>query len=402
MPSPHLTLWPTKAPAPGAKTFALLGGMDAAVRAIVSSALPLQVYQVYQDADHVSLVYLMVGLVSLVFGLTVPTITRLLPRRWTYTLGCALYLSGHISGMIGGHMMPFAIAGTMLGTVTCLICLNAYILDYIAKTDLGRNETLRMLYSGLAWTIGPFLGVSLYQIWAPLPYMIAAVLLLAMLVTFWVLRLGNGKVITKARGPTPNPLNYINSFLHQPRLIVGWTFAVIRGSGWQIFTVYLPIYAVNHGLDPRIGGLSLSVSSCMLFLTPLMLRWMQQRSVRIAVRTGFLGACITFTAGTILALMDMPWGAVWVLTFGTLFLLLLDVSGSLPFLLAVKPSERTEMAAILSSFRDVAGIFTPALAWTVLAVAPLPWIFAAMGGVFLGCWGLAGNLHPRLGVSKRR
>ena len=31
----------------------------------------------------------------------------------------------------------------------------------------------------------------------------------------------------------------------------------------------------------------------------------------------------------------------------------------MPFLMAVKPSERTEMSAVYSSFRDVSGILTP-------------------------------------------
>ena len=50
--------------------------------------------------------------------------------------------------------------------------------------------------------------------------------------------------------------------------------------------------------------------------------------------------------------------------------MLLDVAGGLPFLMAVKPSERTEMAAVYSSFRDVSGILTPGVAWLVLLVAP--------------------------------
>jgi hypothetical protein len=82
------------------------------------------------------------------------------------------------------------------------------------------------------------------------------------------------------------------------------------------------------------------------------------------------------------------------------FLVLLDVSAGLPFLMAVKPSERTEMAAIYSSFRDVSGILTPGVAWLVLMVAPLPGIFAAAGVALLSASALAGRLHPRLGVAR--
>ena len=72
----------------------------------------------------------------------------------------------------------------------------------------------------------------------------------------------------------------------------------------------------------------------------------------------------------------------------------------LPFMMAVKPSERTEMAAVYSSFRDVSGILTPGVAYLVLLVAPLAGIFAASGiGMAVG-WTIAGQLHRRLGARR--
>lgn len=402
MPDRILPDWPRKAPAPGVRTFALLGGLEAGVRATLTSVLPLEMYAAFRNADTVSGLYFAIGFLSLCGGLMVPWLTTHLPRRWTYTLGIGFYLTGHVAGVVGGALMPVAVACTALGTVTCFVCLSAYVLDYVAKPDLGRNESLRMFYSGLAWTLGPLVGVTTLGIWRPLPFLISATLALVLLGTFWWLRLGNGKVITRARAPAVNPLAYLGRFFAQPRLIAGWTFAVIRSSGWWVFVVYLPIYAVQTGLDQRVGGFALSASSALLFATPLMLRWMQAKSLRRAVRAGFAGAAICFVAGTAMALAGLPWGVVAALLAGTTFLLLLDVAGGLPFLLAVKPSERTEMAAVYSSFRDVSGIFTPGLAWAVLLVAPLPWLFAAMGVALGGCWALAGRLHPRLGAARGR
>lgn len=85
---------------------------------------------------------------------------------------------------------------------------------------------------------------------------------------------------------------------------------------------------------------------------------------------------------------------------GSIFLILLDVSAGLPFLLAVKPSERTEMSAIYASFRDVSGILTPGAAWLVLLVAPPSGVFAAGGAGLLCTWVLARKLHPRLGRAR--
>ncbi|OZA13998.1 MAG: MFS transporter, partial [Rhodobacterales bacterium 17-64-5] len=84
----------------------------------------------------------------------------------------------------------------------------------------------------------------------------------------------------------------------------------------------------------------------------------------------------------------------------SIFLVMLDVVGGLPFLMSVKPSERTEMSAVYSSFRDVSSILTPGAAWLVLLVAPLPGIFIAAGVGLLSAFAVAGRLHPRLGAER--
>ena len=81
-----------------------------------------------------------------------------------------------------------------------------------------------------------------------------------------------------------------------------------------------------------------------------------------------------------------------------MFLVLLDTCAGLPFLMSVKPSERTEMSAVYSSFRDVSGIVSPAVAWLVLQFSPVVGVFAVGAFILLGAWALAGRLHPELGV----
>ena len=66
--------------------------------------------------------------------------------------------------------------------------------------------------------------------------------------------------------------------------------------------------------------------------------------------------------------------------------------------MSVKPSERTEMSAVYSSFRDVSGIVSPAIAWVVLQFVPVVGVFAVGALILLGAWLLAGQLHPQLGV----
>jgi MFS family permease len=397
----YIPLWTRFTPAPGVRGFATLQGFEAITRGILVSVFPLEMYRALQDAQTVSQVYFMIGITSLIAGLMVPWLNRFLPRRWMYTTGACLYVLGSSISIFGGtELIMYALLCNTLATVITFVCFNAYVLDYISRADLGRAESMRMFYSALGWTVGPVLGVTLMALWRPAPFVVAGISAMCMLSVFWAMRLGNGKLISRARAPAPNPLAFLARFFAQPRLIAGWLFAVIRSCGWWVYVVYLPIFAVEAGLGESTGGIVLSLTNGTLFLTPLMLRFVQSSSIRTAVRFGF------FASGGLFILAGvgqwLPWGAVGALMVASLCLILLDVCGGLPFLMAVKPSERTEMSAVYSSFRDVSGILTPGVAWLVLLVAPLPGVFMACGAGLWLAWGIAGRLHPRLGRARLR
>lgn len=391
--------WLRHAPAPSVRGFAVLAGIEAIARGILISVFPLVMYGALQDAALVSEVYFAVGILSLVVGLSLPYLIRFVPRRWVYVIGTLLFIAGSLIAMRDSPTA--AITGLALVTcavVTTFVCFNAYVLDFIARIDLGQLETSRLFYSALGWTIGPALGVVLYGWWQPAPFLISAASAATMLVAFLIMRLGNGKLITKSQTPPPTPFAYFQRFFAQPRLIAGWLFAVIRSCGWWVYVVYLPIYAVQNGLGEQLGGIALSVSNGALFITPLMLRYMQRRSLRTAVRTGFVMSGLLFLMAGVPH--GLPYVALACLMLGSFFLILLDVAGGLPFLLAVKPSERTEMSAIYASYRDVSGIVTPGAAWLVLLASPIAGVFAASGAGLICAWALASRLHPRLGQSR--
>ncbi|MEX0301168.1 MAG: MFS transporter, partial [Leisingera sp.] len=114
--------------------------------------------------------------------------------------------------------------------------------------------------------------------------------------------------------------------------------------------------------------------------------------------TGFLG--VTFCFGAAGFAQGWPMVSIVLLVAGSAALILLDICAGLPFLMAVKPSERTEMSAVYSSYRDISGILTPGAAWLVLLAAPVAGIFTAGAIAAAAAAWLAGKLHPRLGVSK--
>ena len=171
---------------------------------------------------------------------------------------------------------------------------------------------------------------------------------------------------------------------------------MIRSCGWWIYVVYLPIYCIEAGLGDKVGGIALSGTNALLFITPLMLRLVHKTSVRWSVRASFMLGGLALIAFTVFS--GLPWVAFWLAVTASVTLVMLDVCGGLPFLMAVKPSERTEMAAVYSSFRDVSGILTPGAAWLVLLFSPVSGVFAACGLAMISAWAVAGRLHPRLGA----
>lgn len=392
-------LYLSHAPTPTVQHFALLAALEAAVRGTLLSVMPIALYKSLGSAELVSQIYFLIGIGSLITGLLIPWISRFIPRRWMTTIGGGFYLAGCGLGALGqAHLYPIAVMLNALGTVTFTICLSAYVLDYITRSDLGKNETMRLVYSAVPWATGPVLGVWMFSLWPPLPFLSGIGFTLVYLATFWRLRLGNGKQITRARGPAANPLAFLGRFFAQPRLVAGWLFAVIRSCGWWVYIVYLPIFCIENGLGEATGAIATSGANALLFLSPLMLRVVGWAGVRGAVRGSFALGAVLLIGASLLA--TWPWTAFSAVAISAVVLVMLDVCGSLPFLMAVKPSERTEMVAVYASFRDVSGITTPAVAWAILLVAPVQAVFGAAGLAMGAAWMLAGRLHPRLGAAK--
>ncbi len=386
---------------PGVAGFAALASLEAAARGVLISVYPVEMYRALGDAETVSEIYFLAGIVSLAAALLVPFAERRLSRRWVYTFGALLLAAGAALAGVGGPVLtPIGLAFSNTAVVITFVCFNAYVLDYVRRADLRDVETKRLFYAAFAWTAGPVLGVWLSSLWRPAPFAVAAVGALAMLALFWVMRLSPRPQIARAAKAGPNPIRYIPRFVAQKRLVAGWLFAVVRSVGWWVYVIYLPIYAVESGYGDAVGGIMLSGSNALLFVTPFMLRWMKRRSVRLAVRTGFCGAACSFALAWGLSL-GLPWAALAALAVGSAFLILLDISAGLPFLMAVRPHERTEMSVVYSSFRDVSGVITPGIARLILAVAPFATIFVAAAGALFACWALAGRLHPRLGAARR-
>ncbi|NVO06431.1 MAG: MFS transporter [Rhodoferax sp.] len=381
---------------PGVPEFALIAGIEALVRGSTLAAFPLLMYRAWGDAQLVSGLYFVVGLLSLLTALGVPLLAQRLQRRWVYAIGLGLYVLSASFGMLGGKWTLAALLCNTMAAATSFVCFNAYVLDHVAKTEFARLESLRMFYGGLGWVLGPVLGVQLLPFWHGAPFLMAGLGASAILFYIWKIRLGNGRSMARQARGASHPWVYLQRFFLQPRLIGGWLFAVMRSCGWWFYFVYVGIFAVQNGLGDSVGGIATSLANMGLFAAPLLFRWVQRHSVRGAMRAGFLLGGLCFLLATLLS--GLPWLTIAVLVLGSYCLVLLDVCAGLPFLMSVKPSERTEMSAVYSSFRDVSGILSPGLAWLVLQFAGVSSVFAAGGCALLLAWVVAGRLHPQLGV----
>ena len=381
---------------PGVAEFARIAGLEALVRGATLAAFPLLLYRAWGDAQRVSELYFVVGLISLLTALAVPLLAQRLQRRWVYVMGLSLYVLSAAFGMLGGKWVAVALLCNTMAAATSFVCFNAYVLDHVAKAEFARLESLRMFYGSLGWVVGPAAGVYQLRYWQGAPLLMAGQGAATILFFIWKIRLGNGRVMARQAAGAAHPWVYLQRFFLQPRLIGGWLFAVMRSCGWWFYFVYLGIFAVEQGLGDSVGGIATSVANMGLITAPLLYRWVQRRSVRSAMRTGFLVGGLCFLLATLLS--SLPWVTVGVLVLGSYCLVLLDVCAGLPFLMSVKPSERTEMSAVYSSFRDVSGILSPGLAWLVLQFTDVSGVFAAGGCALLLAWVIAGHLHPQLGV----
>ena len=391
MPERRIPEWLRHAPTPSIRDFGLLSGLEAVVRGILISVFPLIMYRALGDAGSVSSAYFGVGILSLLVGLMMPGLIRLLPRRWAYSLGTVLFIVSAAFAIEGSAASVIvALALNSIASVIVFVCFNALCAGFHCPGPVGRMRNVADVLQRAWLDRRPDAGGSCpCRSGTPAPFVISALAALGMLALFWKLRLGNGKQISRARSQAGNPFHFLPRFLEQPRLVVGYTFAIVRSCGWWIYVVYLPIFAIQNGLGDQLGGILLSATNAALFAAPLLQRWIRRRSIRAAVQTGFAAVALFFALAA--ALSGAPVQAVALLFVGSVCLIELDICAGLPFLMAVKPSERTEMSAIYASYRDVSGILTPGAAWLVLLFTPLAGIFAA-GAVAAG---IAALLSPQ-------
>jgi MFS family permease len=378
----------------GALAFATLFALESLARALVSTVISVQAYDLLHNNQRVSMLFTVIGIGGLAATLTIPVLVRLTARRWVYTGGTLLLMAA--GALLATHTLAGQAAGMffrLLGTACLHITLSLYILDHIRKQDLVRSEPLRLALSTASWTVGPYLGVYLYArhgVWSPFVLSIGAAGLV--LAVFWYLRLR--EFIRPAQKAPPNPLRNIGRFVAQPRLRLAWLIAFGRSCFWSTFFIYLPLLMIGAGMGPEVGGFIISLGNMALVTAVYFGRLARRVGVRQVI-AGAMAALALVSALAGICGTAFPLVAAGFLLAGAIAGAALDGVGGIPFLRAVKARERAEMAGVYRTFIDVADLLPTLVFSVVLLFFPLGAVFIVLGAWLAVVAGLSWLYLPR-------
>ena len=376
----------------GIYIFAALYAVESFVRALNSTVVSLQAYDILGSSQKVSMLSTIVSLTVLATTLMLPFLLGQLRRRWAYTLGVVLLMLGSLS--LAMHVLLGQAAGMLMrnaGAAVLNITLSLYILEHIRRHELAKAEPLRLSLSTFSWMAGPALGVWLYVNlgpWGPqLAVICSAAVLLAV---FWYLRLSDGGLtLPKGNLQRFNPLQNVRRFVRQPRLRLAWLIAFGRSCFWSTFFIYGPLLVVESGLDKNVSGLMISASQALLLSAWISGRVAQHLGVRKVIAGAFGLACLMSVAAGVAGTSN-PHVAIGCLLAAAVAAAALDGVGGIPFLRAVHRHERQQMTAVYRTYIDFSEMvpsFTFALALLWFPIGSVFIILAsALGLVGLASW----------------
>ncbi len=376
--------------------FARLNALEGLARSLVVGVVPLLALEALGSKEMVTRAYLIASLLTLTITLNFAVLERFLQRRWVITLGVVLSICAMIIFFYGQGMEIAAAIGMQAAAASLFsVCLSLYIMDYIGKRELIYTETRRMLYTGIAWMIGPSLGLWLWTEFKILsPFVLSAFIAIVMLAYFWYLRLSPNPVIQRAKKASVNIFKIIPRYFQQPALRIAYFITLSRAIFWVTLFIYGPIYVVEANLPNWIAGGLLSFVSGLLLISPLIRRLASHLGTRKVIISALI---LTGTSMLMLYFSGKP-SATGLLYWITASLggVTVDILGNIPFMRLVKPRERTEMTMIFSTWREGSQLLTPLLVSLVLLFASFEVFYLLMAGILFGASFMASFLPRRL------
>jgi MFS family permease len=341
----------------GAWTFAAIFSLESFVRALNASVIPIQAYELLGSSRNVSVLTTGVSLAVLVTTLSLPLVLANVRRRWAYTLGIALSLTAAL--FLASYTVEGQVAGYYLrqtGASVMNVALSLYILDHIDKSHYARSEPIRLSSSTISWTIGPMLGVWLYQNYGALAPQLAVVgAALKLAGAFWYLRLADPVTLPQGTLTGFNPLGNAWRFFSQPRLRLAWFIAFMRSVYWSGLFIYGPLLMIESGLSKTAAGMVISASQLILPSALVFGAIAMRTGVRPVITSCFIMIAIASSIAGIIG-GGAPYAMIAFLLLAALAASGLDGVGAIPFMRAVKPRERARMTSVYRTFIEASEI----------------------------------------------
>ncbi|MDA1071745.1 MAG: hypothetical protein O2825_10140 [Proteobacteria bacterium] len=372
---------------PSPTTFGMMFATGAFGRALVMTLIPLEAYVLMGNERNASLMFMLVALANLVAGFGIPALIHRFRRRrvyWACGMIAAmgpLFLAMHEVAALPMGALCREFAGTSL-----LIVQNLYMMDHIKRRDFVRSEPIRLTFQAIAWGIGPYAGILLYNRvdpWAA--YGVAMAASLAELLYFHLMGIADMSLVAPRAAKPRNPLRFVKRFAAQARLRLAYAIAFSRSCWWVLLNVYGPIYMVKTGASPEQGGLVVTCGNLMLFST-IGMGWIARRigARRVIMGAFFLSACTTLATAFA---YPSPWAGFGFFVIGGLGAVALDAVGGVPFLRTVRARERPEMTMVYVTFIQASQLLPTAAFAILLTFFDFPVIFVATSALlFWAVW----------------
>ena len=356
------------------RALARLGGLEGLARSMAVTVLPLAALSALESKAAVTNAFFAGSFIALAATLNVGRLESWMARRWVVTLAFAAFVGANLIAVVSnGPTLALAIGLISAEAAIFAVCISLFIMDYIGKRELARNESRRMVHSGVAWMVGPLVSIFIYtEVSETLPFWLSGGVSLLALGYFWVIRLGDNPALSTPKSRAPSPLENIPRYFRQRYLRIAYLITLVRGTFWVSLFIYAPLYALEAGLPQWTAGGIVAVVAALLLLSPLVLRVVDRTSTRAVIVVGFLLIAVSTAALGAVGEAE-TYGMVFWIT-GALGATWLDVLGNIPFMRTVKPRERTAMMTVFSSCREMSSMAGPGAAALTLLIAPF-WVF---------------------------
>ena len=363
---------------------ARLTALEGLARAVLVSIIPLVAFEALGSKEAVARTYLLAAIFTLFITLNFNRLEQLLQRRWVLTLGASLLILSSLL-IYNGEGWLFALGIGMRSAAASIftVCISLYVMDYIDKLEFARTESRRMFLNGIAWLLGPLLGIWLWNNQYPFSTFLVSIAAAAMMLAyFWHLRLGDNPVLVAAKPRKAiQPLVLIPHFFKQKFLRISYLITLSRAIFWVLLYVYGPIYVVEAGLPNWVSAVLLSAGCAMLFFSP----WIRLLAERFQTKNVLIfGLSLCGVSLLILGLLGEAKGiGVLVWWTGAWGASMVDILGNIPFMRTVKPYERIQMTMVFSTWREMSELLTPLLISLILLVLPFYTVYYVFGGFLI-------------------